>query len=694
MKNLPNRSGDDAIDTAAATWLCERDEGFASGRAAAFAAWCAADLRHAAAVARTAEALALMGELSAMRARLEEKLAAEPTAPPVANEIFRPWWHRPAAQWGGLAAAVALGGTLWFLTHGRAPTVEYFTATATAPREVALRDGSIMNVNRESDVAVQLTAGERRVTLARGEAHFAVAHDTSRPFIVTAAGVSVRAVGTAFSVRLGEAGVEVLVTEGKVQVARVDPNALAPDTAAGDPARWGKRAPPQPTLLSANERTMVARASSAPLRIEPAAPAAIREALAWHGRTSTFSDVPLREIVAGSTAATSRSSRSPTTNSARASSGAPSRSTRPRRLAGSSRRTATSRSSCAAKTKSSCTARGERVRPVIAFREFVFGRPARWRTPKPRPRAGCLHEPFRAWTTSFIRALTHFIGRCVKGVALFLRMLSRLAPTPHVFAGTLCCALSLTSVVSAAEQRRSYNLPKGDAATTLNQFAGASGRQIVFMMEKVRGEQTNAIAGEFAPREALERMLAGTTLVVSQDAATGAFVVSRKRPDAPPAAKGEADSAQSKKPSTTMKKSLPLRLTAAFAAFATVLAAQTPGAVADSAPKEEAVILSAFSVHSTKDLGYRATNTMTASRIGMEIMRLPLNVNVITEEFLTDIGVHQFTDAFRYTSNIVVSSGEPDLTGQAGVTIRGFQAPFILRNGFRRNSNLLPVNID
>lgn len=292
--NSPGEDND-AIDTAAATWLCERDEGFAPGRAEAFAAWFAADPRHAAAIARAEQTLSLLGELPALRDRLEEKLAA---APPAAPEIFCPWWHRPAAQWGGLAAALALGSALWFLTPGRAPTVEYFTATATAPREVALRDGSVMNVNKESDVAVQLTAAERRVTLARGEAHFAVAHDTARPFIVTAGSVSVRAVGTAFSVRLGEAGVEVVVDEGKVQVERVDLKALAPDAAAGNPAPWVQRAPPHVTLLSANERTVVALEGSTPPRIEPAAPVVIREALAWHARTTTFSDVPLRDVLA------------------------------------------------------------------------------------------------------------------------------------------------------------------------------------------------------------------------------------------------------------------------------------------------------------------------------------------------------------------------------------------------------------
>src|SRR5260370_1274200 len=62
--------------------------------------------------------------------------------------------------------------------------------------------------------------GDRRggVRLTRGEAHLAVAKDSSRPFIVTAGGVSVRAVGTAFNVRRVEQRVEVFVTEGKVRI--------------------------------------------------------------------------------------------------------------------------------------------------------------------------------------------------------------------------------------------------------------------------------------------------------------------------------------------------------------------------------------------------------------------------------------------------------------------------------------------
>ncbi len=61
---------------------------------------------------------------------------------------------------------------------------------------------------------------QRRVVLREGEASFQVAHDEQRPFIVQAGDVSVRAVGTAFSVRMRPSGVEVIVTEGVVEVMR------------------------------------------------------------------------------------------------------------------------------------------------------------------------------------------------------------------------------------------------------------------------------------------------------------------------------------------------------------------------------------------------------------------------------------------------------------------------------------------
>ena len=283
MNPLPQKtaSTDDAIETAAAEWLCERDEGFAPGRAQAFAAWRAVDPRHEAAVAETERAMELLGEMPAVRAPLEARIAevTQPVAP-----VVRWGGFRPPVWAAGLAAALVLAAGVWWLAPERSNGPQRYVTAAARQQQIALNDGSVLNLNVSSEVSVRLTPNERRVTLASGEAHFAVAHDTARPFIVTAAGVSVRAVGTAFSVRMGEAGVEVLVTEGKVEVTR---DAISAEAAVASPSR-----------LVAGERAVITRAVSvANAPIERVSAEVLSVAVRWHSQVMTFSDLPLREAV-------------------------------------------------------------------------------------------------------------------------------------------------------------------------------------------------------------------------------------------------------------------------------------------------------------------------------------------------------------------------------------------------------------
>ncbi len=176
--------------------------------------------------------------------------------------------------------------------------------------------------------------------------------------------------------------------------------------------------------------------------------------------------------------------------------------------------------------------------------------------------------------------LTHFVRGCVTGVTLLLCMSSRLANSPQLVAGAFCCAISAVSAAEPAEPKRTFNLPRGDAATTLSEFGGASGRTIIFMMDKVRGEQTNAIAGEYSPREALERMLAGTALIARQDSKSGAFVVSRSN-SSPPSESRPPDS--SKQPPKVMKRKNPIALFAAGLALTVAPATTSQSAQADQA---------------------------------------------------------------------------------------------------------------
>ncbi|WP_414660192.1 FecR family protein [Horticoccus sp. 23ND18S-11] len=273
-----------AVEDAAIGWLTERDDGFTPAREREFTQWLRADPRHAAAVARLEQTLGLLGELPDFRAELNttfDRAAPVVPFPPPANPVphRRP---RRAYAWAGVAAALTLSAFVGWRALSRSPEIHYTTTVAGYER-ARLDDGSTVELNAATAVRVQFTGAERRVQLEAGEAHFAVAPDTTRPFIVNAGGVSVRAVGTAFNVRYATDGaVEVIVTEGKVRVGQAGP---ASSAAASAP------------LVAAGERLVLPKRAPPPV-VEKVAPSALRAALAWQATLADFADAPLVDVIA------------------------------------------------------------------------------------------------------------------------------------------------------------------------------------------------------------------------------------------------------------------------------------------------------------------------------------------------------------------------------------------------------------
>jgi len=184
---------------------------------------------------------------------------------------------------------IAVGGALWFRpgSPAAASTIAA-SATVTQPVRQLLADGSHLELNGDARVRVEFSPAVRRVTILRGEAHFEVAHDSARPFVVVAGGVSVRAVGTAFAVRMSAGDVNVLVTDGRVAV----------DRATADPVAT----PTQPLAFVAEG----AGVAVAPANLGPDAPAPVvvlvplpelAERLAWRVPRLEFNDAPLREAI-------------------------------------------------------------------------------------------------------------------------------------------------------------------------------------------------------------------------------------------------------------------------------------------------------------------------------------------------------------------------------------------------------------
>lgn len=130
-------------------------------------------------------------------------------------------WARSRRGWAVAAAlllAVAVGVLVprtWVTGLGIAGE-RLVTATA-EQRHITLTDGSTVLLDAESVLHVQYDDSERRLVLERGQAEFDVRRD-GRPFIVQAADGSVRALGTAFQVRVDGKAVMVTLLEGRISV--------------------------------------------------------------------------------------------------------------------------------------------------------------------------------------------------------------------------------------------------------------------------------------------------------------------------------------------------------------------------------------------------------------------------------------------------------------------------------------------
>jgi transmembrane sensor len=201
-----------AIEARAAAWIAERDRledhgGWTAEREAALQDWLAASTAHRVAYLRLHQAWQRADRLGACRPLPEA--AARPAA-----GAWRPSRHAPAAAWAARAAGVAVLGLalagLWSLTRDESAKGERAT--------MSMADGSRLTLNTATRLRTALTASSRTVWLDEGEAHFEVARDARRPFVVQAGEQRVTVLGTRFSVRREGQRLRVSVLEGRVRV--------------------------------------------------------------------------------------------------------------------------------------------------------------------------------------------------------------------------------------------------------------------------------------------------------------------------------------------------------------------------------------------------------------------------------------------------------------------------------------------
>lgn len=273
-----------AIEAKAAIWLAKRDRGLTPAEQDMYLQWLRDDERHRVALLRLERTWSTLDLMTEWRPQHSPK----PNPDLLANRRRIGWsW---TAGIGALAAAAVLTTGIFILRDrsdapaGVAPMSVAAINVAPGPERLNLPDGSMVEINRGGRIETRFTASERRVRLVSGEAHFIIAKDSTRPFVVDAGAVAVRAVGTAFDVRRGSASVEVLVTEGRVQLERT--------------RRAGEEAD-EPTALGAGDfATVDLTTPAAAPRVISLSRGEIERALAWQGAKLEFADQPLQEVVA------------------------------------------------------------------------------------------------------------------------------------------------------------------------------------------------------------------------------------------------------------------------------------------------------------------------------------------------------------------------------------------------------------
>lgn len=156
-------------------------------------------------------------------------------------------------------------------------------------------------------------------------------------------------------------------------------------------------------------------------------------------------------------------------------------------------------------------------------------------------------------------------------------------------------------------------------------------------------------------------------------------------------------------------------LSAACAAAQVALAQQAP-APASAPTQDQTVVLSPFDVTAAADNGYWVSNSTSGTMLNTPIKDLPMPIEVISSQFITDTGATDLREALRYSSSIQLvdwntmgqaigsfdttpgklnnPEGDTASAAQTTVKFRGFETTSVLRDGFARGNATDEVNID
>jgi transmembrane sensor len=275
------------IDEEAAAWIWRMESGpSGAADAAGFEAWLRQDPRHRRAVEELTRVWdALDGLAGLHRAGSMTDLSGSGSGAHVAAVRGRRHWLLAAAA----VLIATVGGVAWLY---RGNETQILATAVGQHRHLTLSDGTVVTLNTNTIVETNFGRRAREIYLRKGEAHFEVAQDRLRPFLVHAGDAVVRAIGTEFEVRVrADRHVDVLVTEGRVEV--------EPDVPDAQPRAAGAAAEPVPvvSVRAVNAGQQLSTATT-DYTVVPVSPEQLSSELAWRDGAVVFDSEPLGQAIA------------------------------------------------------------------------------------------------------------------------------------------------------------------------------------------------------------------------------------------------------------------------------------------------------------------------------------------------------------------------------------------------------------
>lgn len=187
-------------------------------------------------------------------------------------------------------------------------------------------------------------------------------------------------------------------------------------------------------------------------------------------------------------------------------------------------------------------------------------------------------------------------------------------------------ALSLSLMAHA--QPKDFSIPEGDLVTALEAYMSATGVQLVYRTEDVKGRRSPGVKGSLAPDIALKQLLDGTQLDVKRDG-SGAVVV--------------------------------------FSGAASAEAANSQGDTPSGQTLETVIVTG-------KAISHLGERNRTGTRTDTDPMDLPQSVTTVKRELIEQQQASNLRQVLQNVAGVVASGSS------SGFSARGFDAS-VLRNG-------------